>query len=194
MPTAVVEYGLTETEHKALPAKGQLPLTPYPECPACQERMRSKGLLHLKSIEASIRLVRCVNPECRTVVRLWPTWAAVGCHASVAQVEAVVETREGGGSWRKAAEAAGIEHRPRKLREWVRRVDAVMMSLVVVVAGLMPADGGHWMAQLHVILAMPGPGVLVALRRWLWVEHGLVLGPVVLLPYGRRSGRSPPSP
>jgi len=194
MPTAVVEYGLTEMEHKALPAKWQLPLVPYPGCPACEDRMRSKGLVFLKSIEASIRLARCCNPRCRTVVRLWPSWAAIGCHASLAQVEVVVEVREAQGSWREAATAAELEHRPRKLREWVRRVDAVMMSLVVVVAGLMPAGGGLWMAQLHVILAMPGPGVFLALRKWLWVEHGLVLGPVVLRSYGRRSGRSPPSP
>jgi len=128
------------------------------------------------------------------VVALWPSWAAVGCHASLAQVETVVEVREALGSWQKAAKAAGLEHRPRKLREWVRRVDAVMVCLVVVVAGLLPAGGGRWMAQLHFILAMPGPGVFLALRKWLWEEHGLVLGPVVLRSYGRRSGRSPPSP
>lgn len=156
--------------------------------------MHSKGLVYLKSVGAWIRVARCCAPGCRTVVRLWPMWAAVGCHASVAQVEEVMEVRETGGSWRKAAEAAGLEHRPRKLREWVRRVDAVMMSLLVVVSGLAPAGGGQWMMQLHGILALPGPGVFLALRKWLWVEYGLILGPVVLRSYGRRSGRSPPSP
>ena len=156
--------------------------------------MHSKGLVYRKSIGAWIRVARCCSSQCRAVVALWPVWAAMGCHASLAQVEVVAETRGARGSWRGAAKAAGLEHRPRKLREWMRRLDAVMMSLVVVVTGLLPADGGHWMAQLHVILSIPGPGVFVGLRRWLWEEHRLVLGPVVLRSYGRRSGRSPPSP
>jgi len=194
MPSAVVEYGLTGTDHRALREKWQVPLTPYPECPACKGPMHSKGVVYRKGIGAWIRLGRCCAPQCRTVVALWPMWAAVGCHASLAQVEAVVEKREAGESWSTSARAAGLEHRPRKLREWVRRVNAVMMSLVVVVAGLRPSGGHGWMGQLHVLLAEPGPGVFLALRKWLWVEHRLVLGPVTLRPYGRRSGRSPPSP
>lgn len=194
MPMAVTEYGLTATEHMALKLKSEVPLLPWLPCPRCCSPMRSKGLVFRKRVQVWLRQGRCTNADCRCVVTLLPPWACVGIAATMAEVEAVVETREAGGSWREAAVAAGLEFKPRKFLGWLRKFSATMCAMLPLVPGLMLGCGGGWVPAARVALGVEGPGVLVALRWQLYRQEGVVFGPLRLLTHDRIAGRGPPVP
>jgi hypothetical protein len=128
------------------------------------------------------------------MVALVPIWACVGIAATLGEVEAVVETREGGGSWPACASAAGMESGPRKLRRWFRRFAETMCAAVVLIPGLMVPSGQAWVGALRQATGVTGPGVFVAVRWQLYREHRVVFGPLCLLTHERPVGRGPPPP
>ncbi|MDI7268203.1 MAG: hypothetical protein QME96_09440 [Myxococcota bacterium] len=128
------------------------------------------------------------------MVLLLPVWASVGIAATLDEVEQVVEARENAATWREAASSAGMEDRPRKYREWLRRFEQVMAATLPLLPGLKLGEGGGFVGKLRGVLGVVGRGVLVALRRLLYRAYAVVLAPLRLLRHDRASSRPPPSP
>ncbi|MFZ4580482.1 MAG: hypothetical protein ACOYOB_19020 [Myxococcota bacterium] len=113
----------------------------------------------------------------------------------MAEVEQVIAIREQGGTWRAAAQAAGLEHCPRKYRNWVGRFREMMQALLPRLPALvLRPGGGGWLAQLRALLGVPDLGVLEAFRGWLCDRDGVLLGPTCLVALVRHCPRGPPSP
>ena len=141
-----------------------------------------------------MRVRRCANPACRTVVVLLPEWMSVRVGATLPEIERVIGAREEGATRREAAQAAGIACAPAKQRAWEGAVGAVMEQLLPRVPGLSLEHGPRWMRQLRRLLGIEGAGVLEALRWRLFLEDGTVLGPLCLVTLDRARARAPPSP
>ncbi len=129
------------------------------------------------------------------MLALHPPWAPVRLGATMVEVEQVIAIREQGGTWREASDAAGLEHRPRKYRNWVGSFREMMQALLPRLPGLALRPGGDgWLAQLRALLGVPDLGVLEALRTWLYDRDGVLLGPTCLVALVRHCPRGPPSP
>lgn len=193
MPMAVVEYGLTVSEHRA--TGRALPRIPRLSCPRCGGPTRSHGLVYRKRAEAWIRRVRCRGEDCGAVTALVPCWASVRVGATLPEVERVISAREAGATWRAAAAAAGLDDRPARHRSWMRRLTETFGAVMVLLPSLGLDHGGGWFAKLRRVLDIttPDPVVLLTLRWRLFVEHKVVLGPLGLLPLDRANARAPPS-
>ena len=183
MPMAIVEYGLTVVEHKAV-ARRLLAL-PHPQCPNCEAACWSKGLVYRKRAGVYVRQSRCSTSGCRTVVTLLPAWMAVRIAATLDQIENVIESRESGATWRVCADRAGLSHRPSTYRRWFRCFDAVMTAVLPSVECLILSNEGGWVEQLRLVLDVTGAGVLMKLRWRLFDHDGAVLGPLRIFAHGR---------